>query len=233
MTPLQRTLLFTFFTTALTAASGSTSVAPDETTLLRVPPAVRRIISMLRQIDIPVERRRKNWIGDRGQGSCVHAAMVHLFHWQGRHDLARWWTAQYANGETAEGLAGKLDRSGVPFAETRSGDDAFLEWTMRTRRGAAVVVQNGAHMVTLVGLDRVHAHILDSNAPQRIERRPRDDFLRDWRQSGGWAVTPVGTPAAPSPWVVREEVREEASLDDATHASGPRSQRTFLTRPFL
>src|SRR5579872_5221140 len=97
MTPLQRTLLFSLFATGITAASGAPAVVSEESPLLRVPPAVRRIISTLRQIDIPIERRRKNWIGDRGQGSCVHAAMVNLFHWQGQHDLARWWAQAYAN----------------------------------------------------------------------------------------------------------------------------------------
>jgi hypothetical protein len=60
-------------------------------------------------------------------------------------------------------------------------------------------------MVNLVGLDRQNAHILDSNFPERVERRPREEFLRDWKQSGGWAVTPVETPPPPEPWVVREE----------------------------
>jgi hypothetical protein len=74
-----------------------------------------------------------------------------------------------------------------------------------------VVVQNGAHMVNLVGLDAAHAHILDSNFPERIQQRPRADFLRDWQQSGGWAVTPVGSPMPPSPWMVRETAGADAS----------------------
>lgn len=226
MTPLQRTWLFSLLATGITAASGSPAALPDAAVLLRIPPAVRQIIVSLRRIEIPRERRQKNWIGDRGQGSCVHAAMVHLFHWQGRHDLARSWAARYANGETADGLAAKLDNAGVPFAETRAGEEAFLEWALRTRRGAAVVVQNGAHMVNLVGLDFREAHLLDSNFPERIERRPRDDFLREWRQSGGWAVTPVGTPAAPQPWVVREEASVALTND-------PPSQRKSHMRPSL
>ncbi|MGE5194069.1 MAG: hypothetical protein ACM3U2_16360 [Deltaproteobacteria bacterium] len=208
MTPVQRALLLSLLTSGIAAVAAPPGpAAPPAATLLHVAPAVRRIIRTLRQIDIPPAWRRRNWIGDRGQGSCVHAAVVHLWHWQGRHDLADWWAARYGNGETAEGLAAKLDGAGVRFAETRSGDEAFLEWAIRTRRGAAVVVQNGTHMVNLVGLDRQHAQILDSNFPEHVQRRPRAAFLRDWKQSGGWAVTPVGTPPPPEPWVVREEVR--------------------------
>jgi hypothetical protein len=188
---------------ALALVPGLAGVAPAAGVLLRVTPAVREIIGGLRRINLPLARRRKNWIGDRGQGSCVHAALVHLFHWQGRHELADWWARHHGNGETAEGLAARLEAAGVRFAETRSGEPAFLEWAIRTRRGAAVVVQNGAHMVNLVGLDHHQAQILDSNSPARIETWPRERFLRDWRQSGGWAVTPVGSPAAPDPWIVR------------------------------
>jgi hypothetical protein len=203
MTATKNSLTLSALTLAIGLIPGLAPVAPAAGVVLRVTPAVRAIIGGLRQIDLPLAWRKKNWIGDRGQGSCVHASLVHLFHWQGRHDLAEWWTAHYANGETAAGLADKLEAAGVRFAETRSGDEAFLEWAIRTRRGAAVVVQSGAHMVNLVGLDRDRAQILDSNSPARIESWPRERFVREWKQSGGWAVTPVGTPAAPDPWVVK------------------------------
>jgi len=210
MTPLQRALLYSLLTTGIAAVAAPPGpAAPPAATLLHVAPAVRRIVRTLRLIDIPPVWRRQNWTGDRGQGSCVHAALVHLWHWQGRHDLADAWAARYGNGETAEGLAAKLERAGARYAETRSGEVAFLEWAIRTRRGAAVVVQNGAHMVNLVGLDRHHAHILDSNFPERIERRPREEFLRDWKQSGGWAVTPVETPPPPAPWIVKTQMTND------------------------
>jgi hypothetical protein len=205
MTATRNSLLLSVLIVGAALVPGLAPVAPAAGVILQVSPAVRAMIGSLRQIDIPLAWRKRNWIGDRGQGSCVHAAIVNLFHWQGRHDLADWWAAHYANGETAQGLATKLEAAGVRFAETRSGDEAFLEWAIRTRRGAAVVVQNGAHMVNLVGLDRQHAHILDSNTPARIEHWPRERFLSDWKQSGGWAVTPVGTPAAPGPWEVKED----------------------------
>jgi hypothetical protein len=168
-----------------------------------VTPAVRRIVRDVRLLDIPLAYRRKNWTGNRGQGSCVHAAFVHLLHWQGQHDMAEWWAAHHANGETADSMATKLEATGLRFAETRSGDEAFLEWAIRTRRGAGVVVQNGAHMVNLVGLTRQTAQILDSNSPDQIQQRPRDEFVREWKESGGWAVTPVFPPLPPDPWIVK------------------------------
>lgn len=203
MNATKNSVLLAILTVATALVPGLGPVVPVAGAVWRVSPAVRAIIGGLRQIDIPAAWRKTNWIGNRGQGSCVHAALVHLFYWQGRRDLGDWWAAHHGNGETAEGLAAKLEAAGVRFAETRSGDEAFLEWAIRTRRGAAVVVQNGAHMVNLVGLDRQTAQILDSNSPARIEHWPRERFVRDWKHSGGWAVTPVGTPPPPDPWEVR------------------------------
>lgn len=182
------------------------AIAPPA--ILRIPPAVRALVARVRTIDIPAARRKRNWIGDRNQGSCVHAALRHLFHWQGQHEFAEWWGAHHGNGESCDGLAAKLDAAGVRYAQTTSGEENFLEWAIRTRRGAAVVVQNGAHMVNLVGLDASTAKILDSNDPGRIQTFPRASFLRDWKQSGGWAITPVGVPGAPPPWIVRENSPE-------------------------
>jgi hypothetical protein len=159
----------------------------------------------------------------------VHAALVHLWHWQGRHEFAEQWAAGHGNGETAEGLAASLDTAGARYAETRSGEEAFLEWAIRTRRGAAVVVQNGSHMVNLVGLDRRQAHILDSNSPAHVQHWPRETFLRDWKQSGGWAVTPVGTPPPPEPWVVREETSPARA--SGHRAEGRVSARTAHVSP--
>src|SRR5260221_10275883 len=108
-----------------------------------------------------------------------------MMQWLGQQTLAMWLQQNYANDKTADGLAEKLETAGIRFAETRRGDETFLEWTIRTRRGAAVVVQNGAHMVNLVGLDSRVAQILDSNTPDRIREIPRADFLREWKASGG------------------------------------------------
>lgn len=177
--------------------------APVAAIVFRVGPTVREIVGRLHRVDLPARRRNSNWTGRRGEGSCVHASLVHLLHWQGRHDLAELWLRRFADGETAAGLAGKLDAAGIPYAETRQGDETFLDWALRTRRGVNVVVQNGAHMVTLAALDRDSAWVLDSNRPDRLQQLARSAFLADWKRSGGWAVTPVGTPPPPAPWLVR------------------------------
>jgi hypothetical protein len=203
MSTIRKALLVTMISALLGALPAAAPLAPAAATVFRVSPAVLRIVRALHRVDLPDRWRCRNWTGPRGEGSCVHASMVHLLHWQGRHQLARWWKEQYSDGETAEGLAAKLTAAGVRFAETRKGDAAFLEWALRTRRGAAVVVMQGAHMVNLVGLDRDHARLLDSNAPDRVQQVGRDAFLRDWIASGGWAVTPLGAPMPPAPWIVK------------------------------
>lgn len=200
---IRKSVLFALLASLLTALPGVSAQPPTLGTVIRISAEVRRIIAKLRQIDIPLSYRRTNWIGPRGQGSCVHASISHLLHWQGEHELAERWRRQHGDGETPDGLSRKLDGANIRYAETRVGDESFLQWAIRTRRGAAVVVQNGAHMVNLVGLDRQHAHILDPNVPHRVQAWDRDAFLRDWKRSGGWGVTPLGTPSAPEPWIVK------------------------------
>jgi hypothetical protein len=58
-------------------------------------------------------------------------------------------------------------------------------------------------MVDLVGLDADYAFLLDSNFPQGVQRMARARFIDEWRRSGGWGVTPLGTPPPPAPWFVR------------------------------
>jgi hypothetical protein len=151
-------------------------------------------------VNLPYPLRQKNWSGSLGQGSCVHASMVTLFRWYGRFDLAEWWRKNHGNGETQSGLSQKLTEKGIYFAETTSGDVKFLEWCVRTRRGAGIVWSNGAHMLNLVDLNDRYASILDNNRIDVIQKVPRDKFVAEWRRSGGWAVTPViGHPASPLP----------------------------------
>jgi hypothetical protein len=87
---------------------------------------------------------------------------------------------------------------GVRYAMTVSGDETFLTWALRTRRGAGVVCEDGEHCVALVYLDDQYAAILDNNSPGTYRWMSRQDFLADWHQSGGWAFSLVmGSPAAP------------------------------------
>jgi hypothetical protein len=150
-------------------------------------------------INVPVGMRQANWPGSVGQGSCVHASTISLFRWQGRLHTADYWRKTYGNGEWPEDLASKFDKEGIRYAYVTNGDAKFLEWCVRTRRGAAVTVMGGAHMVTLVHFDAKWAAILDNNNISKFKWMPRETFLAEWRASHGWAVTPIYTPAAPLP----------------------------------
>ena len=150
-------------------------------------------------VDIPRPWRMTNW-AFHGEGSCVHASLVTLLHWQEQHRLAQWWQAAYAGAEHPQRLSERLNRAGVRFAEVRTGDVRFLEWAVRTHRGCAVTVERATHMVCLVHLDARWAGLVDSNAPQQIRWVPRREFLADWTSGSlTWAVTPVYVPPPPYP----------------------------------
>ena len=144
--------------------------------------------------------RQSNWVGSEGEGSCVHASMISLFHFQGRHDLAEKWVRTYENGEWPEGLAAKFDKQGVRYAYTSGRNDVpFLEWACQTRRGCGVTVKGGKHMICLVHLDDKWAGLLDCNKVNEIRWVSRKTFLNEWFNSNSWAVTPVYSPPPPRP----------------------------------
>jgi hypothetical protein len=178
-------------------------------------PPPRRSAAGEPQVDIPHGWRRRNW-APYGEGSCVHASLVMLLHWQGQHDMADWWQDNHHSGQNAEGLARQMEGAGIRFAETRSGDVAFLEWALRTRRGAAVSISPG-HMLLVVHLDDQRAGLLDNNDPTHIRWISRAEFLMRWQISlHRWAVTPVYVPPPPPPWrraaAARSVTRPSVSL---------------------
>ena len=146
-------------------------------------------------VNLPHHARCRNYAG----GSCVIASTVSLFRWQGRDDLADLFRRSYSGGQSASSLHAKLESRGVRYAFTTSGDAAFLEWACRTRRGAGVTFFAN-HFVCLVHLDAQRAILLDNNRIGQYITLPRDEFLRRWRGYGGWATTPVYSPAAPPAW---------------------------------
>lgn len=143
-------------------------------------------------MNLPLSARQRNW----GGGSCVHASTVMCLRWQGLDELADWWRRTYAGGEHASGLAAKLDRAGVRFAYVTNGDVAFLEWACRTRRGCGITYFSN-HYICLVHLDAEKAMLLDNNRIGQFITVPRDEFIRRWKGFGGWACTPVYSPAPP------------------------------------
>lgn len=148
-------------------------------------------------VNPPHALRQENWLGDRRQGSCVWASTITLLHWQGQHDLAEWVRRTRGNGEWPENWSRQMDAAGIRYAMTTDGNVEFLEWAVRTRRGAAVTVLGGAHMVNLIHLDDRWACLLDNNNPATHLWVPRDRFLAEWHASRGWGLTVVYSPYPP------------------------------------
>ncbi len=143
-------------------------------------------------VDLPLPARCRNYAG----GSCVCASTISLLRWQGRDDLAAGLRNSCVGGQSAGSLHVHLDRLGVRYASTTSGDAAFLEWAIRTRRGCGITYYP-MHFVNLVDLTANHATLLDNNRVGQYITMPRDEFLRRWRGYGGWATAVVYSPAAP------------------------------------
>jgi hypothetical protein len=171
------------------------AVALSEPFLPASDSAEARYAKEIPTVDLPRELRERNW----GGGSCVHASTVHLLRWQGHHELADWWRANYSGGEYAERLNRRMNAAGLKYAFTVDGDTAFLEWALRTRRGAGITYWP-SHAVNLVHLDNEWAGLLDNNRIDQIIWIPRAEFLRRWRGYGGWAWSLVYNPPPPKPW---------------------------------
>lgn len=204
MTPRQL-ILMALLPTSLALLPATAPIAPVVPLLLKITPAVRQRVIESQIVDVPAALRQRNWTSGWGQGSCVHATLINLLRWQGQKQLAASWANAYSGGEGPDGLSDKAASNGLKLVQTQNGDVSFLEWAVRTRRGAGVTVQNASHMVALVGLDAKEALILDPNAPESIQHWARDRFLNEWRsgRGGGWAVTPIaGSPLPPKPWIV-------------------------------
>ena len=144
--------------------------------------------------------RTQNWFGDQGSGSCVFAGMVPLLRWQGRNAAADR-IREYGDGAGPERLDQIFDEEGIRYAQVTNGDETFLDWALKTRRGCGICYQipEGCHFVTLVYLDDAQAAILDNNDIDHFIWMPREELLAKWRAIGGWAITPVYSPAAPLP----------------------------------
>lgn len=150
-------------------------------------------------INPPAKDRQKNWLGNKREGSCVWASTITLLRWQGRYNTAYYIRNKYENGEWPDDWARKMESEGLRYAFVTNGDVKFLEWACRTRRGAAVTIMGGAHMVNLVHLDSNSACLLDNNNPVRYRWVSRAAFLAEWKASHGWGLSVVYTPAAPLP----------------------------------
>lgn len=167
--------------------------------------------------NLPVSLRHTNWADRAGSGSCVIASSASTFEWFNRPDLAHKFRTSYAGGQTESTTIAKWKANGIPFVATKSlydiqrdgggiphGDPEFLEWVTRTRR-MAIIWFYQSHCVNFCGFG-IHqgkpvAWLLDNNKIKNFIPVPKDQFIRDWRNSyGGFAATPLYTPAPQLPF---------------------------------
>lgn len=151
-------------------------------------------------VDLPVELREPNYAG----GSCMYAAFCDVLRWQGLFDVADEVRREHRGGQVITGLARICDARGLRFAYTADGDEAFLDWCSRTRRGAVIhwrVHSCSDHAITFCGYDDAgNAVLIDNNATKRDKRMPKAAFLIEWARNGGKALTVVYDPYPPRPW---------------------------------
>lgn len=165
-------------------------------------------------VNVPRKLRQGNWLrrGTQADGSCCHASLISLLRWQGQYRLADRWRRTHSGGEVSWTMAEAMDEAGIPYAWCQNGDERFLEWAIRTRRGACIQYKDDPerwartprnqrcyHMVNVVHLNDKWVGILDNNDVRRFKWIDRASFMRNWKSSDGWAFTPVFSPAAPLP----------------------------------
>lgn len=152
-------------------------------------------------VDLPQAWRTPNYAG----GSCLHAATIDLLRWQGQHQAADYWRANYSGAAgVPQTIAPIADKLGLRFAYTAEGDEQFLEWASETKRGAAIhwwMHRPSDHAITFLGYVGDEAHLLDNNRVEKPFTMPKAEFLRIWHASGGYALTFVYSPNPPRPWL--------------------------------
>lgn len=164
------------------------------------------VVEEIPTVNVPRKLRQGNWLrrGTRADGSCCHASLISLLRWQGQARIADRWRRTHSGGEFTWTMKADLDEAGIPYAWCENGDERFLEWAIATRRGACVQYTNSPrsrcyHMVNVVHLTSKWVGILDNNDVRKFKWMGRDQFMRNWKSSNGWAFTPVFSPAAPLP----------------------------------
>jgi hypothetical protein len=150
--------------------------------------------------DITPEFRIKNYSG----GSCVHASMATVLRWQHLESQADDWIKRYSGGESSQGLISKANANGIRVAYTLKADPTFLQWCSDTDRGA-VIFYYANHCVTFAGYKKINnidvAVLIDNNTINKTNQIPKDQFLKNWKAYGGFALTPVYSPTPPGPTI--------------------------------
>jgi hypothetical protein len=148
--------------------------------------------------------RQKNWLGKNNEGSCVHASLSSMLHWQNQFELAKWWRSQYSGGEWSDELRRRLDAAKIPYAFTERANIQLLDDAHAQRRGA-LLWWKPSHCCTFCGWvknsdGKVYAAILDNNYPDRYEFVERSQFHKAWAGYGGFALSTLFDPPSPPVW---------------------------------
>lgn len=155
-------------------------------------------------VNLPLEARQQNWRGPGGDGSCVHASLSSMLHWQNQFALAKWWRSQYSGGEWSDQLRRRLDAAKIPYAYTEKANIKLLDDAHASRRGA-LLWWKPSHCCTFVGWakgsdGKLYAAILDNNRTQAFEFVERSEFHQKWAGYGGFALTTLYDPPALHVW---------------------------------
>jgi hypothetical protein len=170
--------------------------------------------------NIPRSLRVHNWRGNRGEGSCVHASTKNTLIWLNDFAGAAAW--KHENGETANGLLGKLRAAGHEYLETQNGNYRYLEWASDLRL-PAVIWWKPSHSCMFGGFSkgssileyypravdtygkpidpaREYAAILDNNRIDAFEYTEKSQFIRLWHGYGGFAAILLKDPTTSIPY---------------------------------
>ncbi len=160
--------------------------------------------------NLPTSLHQKNWLGQKRQGSCVHASLVNHMRWLNMFEMGERWRSTYSDGEWEDQLRRRLDAAGLDYVFTNRSDPRFLDWCSITRRGA-ICWWKPSHCCTFVGWvkqdGKEYAAILDNNYPGKYELTPREQFIRLWSGYGGFALSLVNEPASSLTYKSYEEVK--------------------------
>lgn len=148
--------------------------------------------------DLRPTERQANWVGRNEEGSCGWASLVSLLiiNDDPRADIV---VTECGGGSPlswSEGriiksaLIEELDRLGIEHIETARGDEAFLYRACDEGPGCVATVNGGTHAVAVVAIDPQTVTYLGPNH-RALYRVRRDEFLADWRRSGGCAICPL------------------------------------------
>lgn len=153
--------------------------------------------------NLPELLREWNWLSKNQEGSCVHASTVYHLRWHGQFKLAKWWRENHSGGESASSIQRYWTAAKIPFDKTEEGDPKFLEWATRNRHGS-IIWFFPSHCVHFCGLAIVDGQkygiLCDNNRVEKYIRVPYEEFVKRWREYGGFAMATTLPPPPPKPW---------------------------------